>query len=174
MPSSTWRADPSPSASLCERLNRGEPLALGTREQNLQNHSPAASESIPISWLCAHREERGQMPPKPLPFETLHGDRQLSFWGASTRLPNVRRCLHRWFLASSSRTTWQVKLDKDLDPQSAWEGMINPSPYCFTFCRLYMSHMFILVVSYIGINLSNLFYRIILWHVWCLLILVIW
>jgi hypothetical protein len=26
--------DPSTSASLCERLSRGEPLALGTREQN--------------------------------------------------------------------------------------------------------------------------------------------
>ena len=27
------------------------------------------------------------MPPKPVPFETLHGDRQLGFWGAFTRLP---------------------------------------------------------------------------------------
>jgi hypothetical protein len=47
----SWRAacDPSPSASFRERLSRGEPLSFGTREQNLQNHSPAASVGVSIS-----------------------------------------------------------------------------------------------------------------------------
>jgi hypothetical protein len=53
---------------------------------------------------------------------------------------------------------WQEKLDKDQDPQSAWEGMINSVPYCFTFCRLYMFHMFISVISYVAIDLSKLLY----------------
>jgi hypothetical protein len=54
----SWRTtcDPSPSAFLRERLSRGEPLALGTREQNLQNHSPAesagASEALAIRDLA--------------------------------------------------------------------------------------------------------------------------
>jgi hypothetical protein len=80
----SWRAacDPSPSASLCERLSRGEPLSLGTREQNLQNHSPAASVGVSISQLCAHREARGQVSPKPLPFETLHGGSAIRFLGS--------------------------------------------------------------------------------------------
>jgi hypothetical protein len=43
-----WR-DPSPSASLRERLSRGEPLALDTRTEPFQSHSPALIESIPIS-----------------------------------------------------------------------------------------------------------------------------
>jgi hypothetical protein len=55
------------------------------------------------------------------------------------RLPNVRRCLLHWFLASSFRTGWQEKLDKVQDHRSAWEGMINSVRYCFTFCILYMS-----------------------------------
>jgi hypothetical protein len=42
----------------------------------------------------AHREARGQVPPKPVPFETLHGGSAIRFLGsASTRLPNVCRCL---------------------------------------------------------------------------------
>jgi hypothetical protein len=51
-----------------------------------------------------------------------------------------------------------VKLDKDLDPRSAWQGMINSSLYRFSFCKLYM---FIPAVLFIAINLSNLFCRII-------------
>jgi hypothetical protein len=42
-----------------------------------------------------------QSPCRSRPFS---GDRQLGFWGASTRLPNACHCLHRWFLASSSRS----------------------------------------------------------------------
>jgi hypothetical protein len=55
----------------------------------------------------------------------------------------------------------QEKLDKDQDPRSAWEGMINSAPYCFTFCRLYMFHMFISAVVYVAMNLSKLFCHII-------------
>jgi hypothetical protein len=59
--------------------------------------------------------------------------------------------------------TWQGKLDKDLDHQSAWEGMISLFPYCFTFCRLYMFHIFICDVLYVAIILSYLFCLIIIW-----------
>jgi hypothetical protein len=38
--------------------------------------------------------------------------------------------------------------------------MINLAPYCFMFCRLYMFHMFIYVVSYVAMNLSKLFCHI--------------
>jgi hypothetical protein len=97
------RRDLSPSASLCERLNRGAPLSLGTREKT-----------------------------------------------ASTRLPKTS-------------PTWQKKLAKDLDHQSAWEGMISLFTYCFVFWRLYMFHIFIYVVSYVGMILSYLFCLIIIW-----------
>ncbi len=31
---------------------------------------------------CAHREARGQVPPKPVPFETLHGESAIRFLGS--------------------------------------------------------------------------------------------
>jgi hypothetical protein len=154
--------DPSPLASFCERISRGEPLSFGTREQNLQSHiSAAISEGISISWLCAHIAVRGQVPPKPLSFETLHGGSAIRFLGSVyATAQNI------FFL-----TAWQVKVDKDLDPRSAWEGMINSALYCFTFYILYM--LSISTVSYIIMNLSHLFYHMISLHVWCLFMLVI-
>ena len=86
-----WLGDLSPSASLCERLNRGAPLSLGTREKHFQSHSPAASGRC-LRSRCRSRP--------------CTGDRQLGFWGASTRLPKTS-------------PTWQKKLAKDLDHQSA-------------------------------------------------------
>jgi hypothetical protein len=61
--------------------------------------------------------------------------------------------------------TWQVKLDKDLDHQSAWEGMISLFPYCFAFYKLFMFHIFISVVSYVPINLSHLLCHIIIYYI---------
>jgi hypothetical protein len=53
--------DPSPSDSLRERLSRGEPLSLGTREQNLQNHSPAASVGVsPVTWYTRAEPSESQ------------------------------------------------------------------------------------------------------------------
>jgi hypothetical protein len=87
--------------------------------------------------------------PKPVPFETLHGDRQLGFWGASTRLPKTS-------------PTCQKKLVKDLDHQSALEGMIVLFTYCFMFWILYMFHIFIYAASYVGMISSYLFCLIVI------------
>jgi hypothetical protein len=170
----SWRVvcDPSPSASLCERLSRGEPLPLGTREHN-HFRVPATSERISISWLCAHRAARGQVPPKPLPFETLHGGSTIRFLGsvyATAQRPSLSSSLVTGVFITYG---WQEKMDKDQDHRSAWEGMINSVSYCFTFCRVYMFYIFISVVSYVAIELSKLSCYIISWHVWCLFMLVI-
>jgi hypothetical protein len=65
------------------------------------------------------------------------GDRQLGFWGS------VYVTAQNIFLFLA---TWQEKLDKDLNPQSAWEGMINLSPYCLRsadyICFIYSSLLF--------------------------------
>jgi hypothetical protein len=37
---------------------------------------------ISISYLYAHREARGQVPPKPLPFETLDEGSTIRFLGS--------------------------------------------------------------------------------------------
>jgi hypothetical protein len=154
----SWRAacDPSPSASLCERLNRREPLALGTREQNHFRVTTQLQVRVFPSRDSARTEKReGRCLRSPCRSRPFTGDRQLGFWGASTRLPK-----NIFFLA-----TWQGKLDKDLDHQSAWEGMISLFPYCFTFCRLYMFHIFIYVVSYVAMILSYLFCLIIICYI---------
>jgi hypothetical protein len=107
------------------------------------------------AWYGAHRAARGQVPPKPLPFETLHGGSAIRFLGSVYAIAQ-----NIFFL-----TTWQEKLDKDLDPHSAWQGMINSVSYCFTFCRLYMFHIFICVVSYVAMFLSHLFCHIIICYI---------
>jgi hypothetical protein len=44
-------------------------------------------KGFPVSYLCAHRETREQVPPKPLLFAIpTRGVRQLGFWRATTRL----------------------------------------------------------------------------------------
>jgi hypothetical protein len=88
------------------------------------------------------------VPPKPLPFETLLGGSAIKFLGS------VYATAQRLSLSSSLvpgvfiSFGWQEKLDKDPDPRSAWEGMINSVRYCFTFCILYM---FISIVSYVAL-----------------------
>jgi hypothetical protein len=57
-------------------------MSLGTRAELFQNHSPVARVGISISYLCEHREARGQVPPKPLPIETLHGESAIRFLGS--------------------------------------------------------------------------------------------
>jgi hypothetical protein len=71
--------DLSPSASRDE-VKWGQRLSLGTREQNHFRITVQPQVRVFPSRDCAHRETRGQVPPKPLSFETLHGDRQLGFW----------------------------------------------------------------------------------------------
>jgi hypothetical protein len=88
------------------------------------------------------------VPPKPVPFETLHGGSAIRFLGsvyATAQIIHDKR-----------------KLAKDLDHQSAWEGMISLFTYCFVFWRLYMFHIFIYDVSYVGMILSYLFCLIII------------
>jgi hypothetical protein len=84
-------------------------------------------------FLCAHREARGQVPPKPLLFETLYGESTIRFLGCVyATAQNIF-----FFLA-----TWQEKLNKDLDPQSAWKGMISLSSYCFGILQIiYVSYI---------------------------------
>jgi hypothetical protein len=54
-----WLGDLSPSASLCERLNRGASLSFGTREKHFQNHSSAAEWGyFHLVTLRAQRSER--------------------------------------------------------------------------------------------------------------------
>jgi hypothetical protein len=101
------------------------------------------------------------------------GDRQLSFWGASTWLPKHLSLSSSPVNIFFFLVEWQEKLVKDLNPRNAWEGMIVSSPYYFTFSRLYMFRMFMSTVSYVTMNLSHLFCHIILCHVWCWFTLVI-
>jgi hypothetical protein len=50
-----------------------------------QSDSSSVAESFPVSYLCAHRETREQVSPKPLPSAiSAQGVRQLGFWGATT------------------------------------------------------------------------------------------
>jgi hypothetical protein len=81
------QCDPSPSASLCERLGRGEPLALGTQEQNLQNHSPAQVWVFPSRSSARTEKREGRCLRSPCRSRPCTGDQQLGFSGASTRLP---------------------------------------------------------------------------------------
>jgi hypothetical protein len=104
-PSPSAACDPSPSTSLRERLIRGEPLALGTQEQNHFRVTAQQQVRVFPSRDSTRTEKReGRCLRSPCRSRPCTGDQQLGFWGASTRLPNVRLCLHHWFLASSSRT----------------------------------------------------------------------
>jgi hypothetical protein len=138
------RRDLSPSASLCERLNRGAPLSLGTREKTLPESQSSRRVRVFPSRDSARTEKReGRCHRNPCRSRPCTGDRQLGFWGASTRLPKTS-------------PTCQKKLAKDLDHQSAWEGMISLFTYCFAFWSLYMFHIFIYAASYVGMILSYL------------------
>jgi hypothetical protein len=85
-----WRAacDPSPSASLCERLNRREPLALGTREQNHFRVTTQPQVRVFPSRDSVRTEKReGRCLRSPCRSRPCTRNQQLGFWGASTRLP---------------------------------------------------------------------------------------
>jgi hypothetical protein len=104
-PSPSAACDPSPSASLRKRLSRGEPLALGTQEQDHFRVTAQQQVRVFPSHDSARTEKReGRCLRSSCRSRPCTGDRQLGFWRASTRLPNVRLCLHHWFLESSSRT----------------------------------------------------------------------
>jgi hypothetical protein len=88
----SWCAacDPSPSASLCERLNRGEPRTLGTRERNHFRVTAQPQVRVFPSRDSTRIERRdGRCLRSPCRSRPCTGDRQLDFWGASTRLPKT-------------------------------------------------------------------------------------
>jgi hypothetical protein len=153
------KVDPSPSTSFRERLSRGEPLSFGTRAEPSKSQS---SRKCLVALRAQSSERAGAS-------EALTV-RDLARGSSNRFLGSVYATAQNIFFFLA---TWQEKLDKDQDPRSAWEGMINSVPYYFTFCRLYMFHIFISVVSYVVIELSKLSCYIISWHVWCLFMLVI-
>jgi hypothetical protein len=61
--------------------------ALGTREQNLQNHSPAQVWMFPSRSSARIEKREGRCLRSPCRSRPCMRDRQLGFWGASTRLP---------------------------------------------------------------------------------------
>jgi hypothetical protein len=84
--------------TLHERLSRGEPLSLGTREQNHFRVTAQQQVRVFSSRDSARTEKReGRCLRSTCRSRPCTGDRQLGFWGASTRLPNVHLCLHHWF-----------------------------------------------------------------------------
>jgi hypothetical protein len=86
-------------------LSRGEPLALGTREQNHFRVKAQLQVRVFPSRDSTRTEQReGRCLRSPFRSRPCSRDRQLGFWEASTRLPNIHRCLLHWLLASSSRT----------------------------------------------------------------------
>jgi hypothetical protein len=87
------------------RLRRGERLSLGTHEQNTFRITVQSLVRVFPSRNSARIEEReGRCLRSPCRSRPCMGDRQLGFWGASTRLPNVHHCLLHWFLTYSSHT----------------------------------------------------------------------
>jgi hypothetical protein len=153
-----WRAacDPSSSASLYERLSRGEPLALGTREQNHFRVTSQPQVRVFPSRDSARTEKReGRCLRSPCRSRPCTRDRQLGFWGASTRLP---KSSSSWRHDKRSWTRiWILR---------AHGGMINLCSYCFAFCRLYiMFHIFISTVTYVAMHLSHMFCHIIICYI---------
>jgi hypothetical protein len=174
--------DPSPSASLPRwKVKGGELLSLEYESRIFRTTVQPQVWVFPSHNSARTEEQEGMCLRSPCCSRPCTGNRQFSFWGASSRLPehpllsSLRvNIFFFFFLASSSRTEWQEMLDKDLDPRSAWEGMLVSSPYRFTFSRLYMFHIFNSIVLYVTIYLSHMFCHIISWHVWCLFMLVIY
>jgi hypothetical protein len=78
------------SARTEQRLSRGEPLALGTREQNYFRVIAQLQVRVFSSRDSARTEqqEAGCLR-SPCRSRPCTGDRQLGFWGASTRLPKT-------------------------------------------------------------------------------------
>ena len=103
------------------------------------------------------------MPPKPLSFGTLLGDRQLGFWGASTRLPEESPSPYVVvFFPIAADVFFFLEEETPSSPTACpgtllelrnrgWEGMIVSSPFCFTFYMfqqfISLFHMFSHVIS---------------------------
>jgi hypothetical protein len=78
------------------------------------------------------------------------------------RKGSIIRFLGSVFATAQNISNMTKKLVKDLDHQSASEGMIVLFIYCFVFWILYMFHTFIYAASYVGMILSYLFCLIII------------
>jgi hypothetical protein len=73
-----------------KRLNRGEPLAFGTREQNHFRVTTQRQVRVFSSRDSARTEKRDDRCLRsPCRSRPCTGDRQIGFWGASTRLPKT-------------------------------------------------------------------------------------
>ena len=127
------------SSLTCRKaIKRTWVFGLVHTSHNSEHNIVAKKESS--SRNSARTEEReGKCLRSPCRSRPCTRDRQLGFWGATTRLPNppplfvflkpVRADF--FFLverSSSSFTSW--KLVKDRDHRSAWEGMIRSSSRC--------------------------------------------
>jgi hypothetical protein len=72
-------------------------MSLRYTRENIEPHF-SHNEGFSISSIRVHGEERGQVPPKPLPFETLYEGSTIRFLGsvyATAQVATVRRLLPR-------------------------------------------------------------------------------
>jgi hypothetical protein len=100
----------------------GVPLVLSrylkqrTKNQTL---SSVVEMFFSVSYLCAHRDTREQVPPKPLSSTIpARGVRQLGFWGATSSA--VERFFPVSYLYAHRDTREQVPLMPLLSTISAW------------------------------------------------------
>jgi len=119
-------------------------LWSGTHTTHNSEHNLVAKKESSSRKSARTEEREGRCLRSPCRSRPCTRDRQLGFWGATTRLPNppplfiflklVRADF--FFLverSSSSSTSW--KLVKDRDHRSAREGMIRSSFCCISsFC----------------------------------------
>jgi hypothetical protein len=69
-------------------------MSLRYTRENTEPHF-SRNRGIPISQLCAHGGARGQVPPKPLPFETLHKGLAIRFLGSVYATAQTAAAIHR-------------------------------------------------------------------------------
>jgi hypothetical protein len=96
------------------------------------------------------------MPPKLVPFETLHGGSTIRFLGSVYATgQNIF-----FFLRDMTREAGQGSGSSER--MGGYDQFIS---LLFAFCRLYMFHIFTSVVSYVVMNLSHLFCHIIICYI---------
>ena len=129
-----------PSLPLLPLLPQGykEDMSLWSCTHTTHNseHNPTVKKEFPSRNSACTAEREGRCLRSPCRSRPCTRDRQLGFWGASTRLLNppplfvfLKLVRADFFFpverSSSSSISW--KLVKDRDHRSAWEGMICPS-----------------------------------------------
>jgi hypothetical protein len=137
----------------------GELLSLGTRAETFQNHSPTEVWVFPSRNSARTEAREGSCLRSPCRSRPCTGDRQLGFWGAFTRLPehpSGKHLLLPGIFISYGMTREFGQGSRSSERKGGYDQFISLLFYIF---RLYM--LSISTVSYIAMNLSNLFYRII-------------